>query len=163
MSDRNWSKAVTANCRRSASRTTSLRLRPERAQTLSRRISKSSSSRMVRIDCMYYSVIRNVPCQANPESVCPLRFHKLKPNGERRGTQGTDTLLIHQNTVSFSFNDDSKDLSTWERGAPAPQCLSELLERQSGAGAPRSRERRTSFLQDLVQEDLARRRHSTSS
>jgi len=68
----------------------------------------------------------------------------------QRGTQGTDTLLIHQNTVSFSFKDDSKDLSTWERGAPAPQCLSELLERQSGAGAPRSRERRTSFLQDLV-------------
>jgi len=24
--------------------------------------------------------------------------------------------------------DDSKDLSTRERGAPAPQCLSELLE-----------------------------------
>jgi len=46
--------------------------------------------------------------------------------------------------------DNSKDLSTWERGAPAPQCLSELLERRSGAGAPRSRERRTSFLQDLV-------------
>jgi|GEM_PF-2606378 len=37
--------------------------------------------------------------------------------------------------------DDSKDLSPWERGAPAPQCLSEILERQSGAGAPRSRER----------------------
>gem|GEM_PF-3123172 len=55
-------------------------------------------------------------------------------------------------TVSFSLMDDSKDLSTWERGAPAPQCLSELLERQSGAGAPRSRERRTSFLQDLVLE-----------
>jgi len=53
-------------------------------------------------------------------------------------------------TVSFSSKDDSKDLSTWERGAPAPQCLSELLERQSGAGAPRSQERRTSFLQDLV-------------
>jgi len=48
--------------------------------------------------------------------------------------------------------DDSKDLSTWERGAPAPQFLSELLERQSGAGAPRSRERMTSFLQDLVSE-----------
>ena len=46
--------------------------------------------------------------------------------------------------------DDSKDLSTWERGAPAPRCLSELLERQSGAGVPSSRGRRTSFLQDLV-------------
>ena len=46
--------------------------------------------------------------------------------------------------------DNSKDLITWERGAPAPQCLSELLERRSGAGAPRSRERRTSFFQDLV-------------
>jgi hypothetical protein len=25
---------------------------------------------------------------------------------------------------------DSKDLSTWDRGAPVPQCLSELLERR---------------------------------
>ncbi|NBV33455.1 MAG: hypothetical protein EBR81_06620 [Proteobacteria bacterium] len=53
-------------------------------------------------------------------------------------------------SVSFSFMDDSKDLSTWDLGAPAPQCLPELSERQSGAGAPRSEERRTSFLQDLV-------------
>jgi len=53
-------------------------------------------------------------------------------------------------TTYFSFLDDSKDLSNWERGAPDPQCLSELLVRQSGAGAPRSQERRTSFLQDLV-------------
>ena len=54
------------------------------------------------------------------------------------------------NTTYLSFLDDSRDLSTWERGAPAPQCLSELLGRQSGARAPRSRERRTSFLQDLA-------------
>gem|GEM_PF-2387234 len=52
--------------------------------------------------------------------------------------------------------DDSKDLSTWERGAPAPQCLSQFLERQSGAGAPRSRERGTSFLQDLVLDAAGR-------
>ena len=58
--------------------------------------------------------------------------------------------LKASDTVSFNFKDDSKDLSTWERGAPAPQYLSELFERQSGAGAPRSLKRRTSFLQDLV-------------
>ncbi len=57
-------------------------------------------------------------------------------------------------TTYLSFLDDPKDLSAWERGAPAPQCLSELLERQSGAGAPRSRERRTSYLQDLVSYHL---------
>ncbi len=57
-------------------------------------------------------------------------------------------------TTYLSFLDDSRDLSTWERGAPAPQCLSELLGRQSGARAPRSRERRTSFLQDLVLNKL---------
>jgi len=53
-------------------------------------------------------------------------------------------------TTYFNPLDDSKDLSTWERRAPAPQCLCELLERQSGAGAPRSRERRTSSLEDSV-------------
>jgi len=65
-------------------------------------------------------------------------------------TAGVRSSRCCANAVPFSFTDDSKDLSTWERGAPAPQCLCELLERQSGAGAPRSQERRSSFPRDLV-------------
>jgi len=98
----------------------------------------------------------SAPGSAEPQlrNAC-LSFWSVKAELGLRGpgSEGPVFLKIWYDTVSFSFMDDSKDLSTWERGAPAPQCLSELLERQSGAGAPQSRERRTSFLEDLVSED----------
>ena len=72
-------------------------------------------------------------------------------------TAGVRSSRCCANAVPFSFTDDSKDLSTWERGAPAPQCLSEFLESQGVARAPRSRERRTSIRQDLVWAGWPRR------
>lgn len=55
---RSCSKVIRANCRRSASRTTSLRLRFERRQNLSSMRSRSESSRMVTACFMSYNVVR---------------------------------------------------------------------------------------------------------
>jgi hypothetical protein len=58
--------------------------------------------------------------------------------------------LGHTRPKTHQFYDESKTSALGSEAPPAPQSLSEFLERQSGAGAPRSRERGSSFLQDLV-------------